>query len=216
MRLLPVFPKNSLVVFLIPLFLFCSFPAYAHKVIMELYVSDNIIEGEIGFSDGSMAKNEIVEVFDANGTKLGETKTDDQGAFSFTATVKTDHLFKSNLGAGHIAEAQLSADEISLPDQSSSSGLKSAPTNTVQPVEEKNVKSTSTFQGTSAALPEKELQALIAEAVRKEVRPLQKELASYREKNDVQSILGGIGYILGLFGISFYLAARHRVLKEKI
>ena len=51
----------------------------------------------------------------------------------------------------------------------------------------------------------------IAEAVRNEVRPLRREIAAYKEKNDLQTILGGIGYIAGLFGVGFYVAARRRL-----
>ena len=51
----------------------------------------------------------------------------------------------------------------------------------------------------------------IAQAVRDEMRPLRREIAAYREHNDFQTILGGIGYIVGLFGLGFYLAARRRL-----
>ena len=51
----------------------------------------------------------------------------------------------------------------------------------------------------------------IAEAVRDELRPLRREIAAYREKNDLQTILGGIGYIVGIFGLGFYVAARRRL-----
>ena len=40
---------------------------------------------------------------------------------------------------------------------------------------------------------------------------LEAEIAAYREHNDFQTILGGIGYIVGLFGLGFYLAARRRL-----
>jgi nickel transport protein len=51
----------------------------------------------------------------------------------------------------------------------------------------------------------------IAEAVRNEVRPLRREIAAYREHNDFQTILGGLGYIFGLFGLGFYIAARRKL-----
>ena len=52
---------------------------------------------------------------------------------------------------------------------------------------------------------------VIAEAVRDEIRPLRREIAAYKEKNDLQTILGGLGYILGLFGLGFYIAARRKM-----
>ena len=63
---------------------------------------------------------------------------------------------------------------------------------------------------TVAALTDAERQT-IAQAVRDEMRPLRREIAAYREHNDFQTILGGIGYIVGLFGLGFYLAARRRL-----
>lgn len=39
-----------------------SVPAWAHKVVAGAYASGDHIEGEIGFSDGSMARNAVVEV----------------------------------------------------------------------------------------------------------------------------------------------------------
>ena len=53
--------------------------------------------------------------------------------------------------------------------------------------------------------------AEIARIVRDEMRPLRREIAAYREKNDLQTILGGMGYILGLFGLGFYIAARRQL-----
>jgi nickel transport protein len=44
--------------------------------------------------------------------------------------------------------------------------------------------------------------------VRDEVRPLRREITAYKEKNDLQTVLGGIGYIVGLFGLAFFLMAR--------
>ena len=52
----------------------------------------------------------------------------------------------------------------------------------------------------------------LARIVRDEMRPLRQEIAAYKEKNDLQTILGGIGYIAGLFGLGFYLAARRRLM----
>jgi nickel transport protein len=51
----------------------------------------------------------------------------------------------------------------------------------------------------------------VSEAVKQEVRPLRREIAAYQETHDIQSILGGLGYILGLVGVVFYLMARRRL-----
>ena len=51
----------------------------------------------------------------------------------------------------------------------------------------------------------------LAAVVRAEMRPIRREIAALKETRDMQSILGGIGYIIGLFGVGFYLAARRKL-----
>jgi nickel transport protein len=46
------------------------------------------------------------------------------------------------------------------------------------------------------------------------MKPLRREIMAMKEKNGVRDILGGIGFIAGLFGLGFYLAAR-RSLKAR-
>lgn len=187
--------------------LLAAAPAQAHKVIASVFRSGSNVEGEVGFSNGDMAANQLVEVFDGSGIKIGETRTDADGFFTFTPTQPVTHVFRANLGAGHVAEVTMDASDIAailgkavlsdpVPEQSSpteeSEGTSSVPTVVV------------------AALTAAEKDA-IAEAVRDEVRPLRREIAAYKEHNDLQSILGGIGYIVGLFGLGFYLAARRKM-----
>ena len=166
-------------------------PALAHKVILSAFTAGDTIEGEVGFSNGDMATNTLVEVFDPDGTKLGETVTDHDGFFVYRPAQAVPHVFKVDLGAGHVAEVTVGVDE--LPAGVAAPGA--IPSGGVAPP--------------VAALPP-DLQAMIAEAVRNEVRPLRREIAAYKERHDLQTVLGGIGYILGLFGLAFFLVARRR------
>lgn len=197
-----------------------SLPASAHKIIAEVYVSGDVIEGEIGFSDGSFAADVPVEIFDGEGNKLGEAKTNSEGVFEYKVQQKSDHVFRANLGAGHIAEARVGADEITLDTANTSDPASTAPAADSGTPDNQDI--TAAAQTNTSAAPaairesvsSEQIARLVAEAVRKEVRPLQKELAAYREKNDFQSILGGIGYICGLFGIAYYIAGRQKNLKK--
>lgn len=193
-----------LVMMLIPL------PVLAHKVIAGVFASGSSIEGEIGFSSGDMASNTEVVVTGPDGTELGKTITDADGFFVFTPTVAVDHTFFADLGAGHVASVtMLQADVakiigVAAPVAPVAPVASSAPNAAAPP----NAASTTTL--TVAALTQEERQA-IAAAVRAEIRPLRREIAAYRERNDFQTILGGIGYIAGLFGLGFYLAARRKL-----
>lgn len=168
--------------------------AQAHKVISSAWTDGNTLEGEVGFSNGDMAaEGTLVEVFDPDGNKLGESKVDGDGLFRFTPTKPVAHTFRTNLGAGHVAELVVSVNELpeSLAQDETQPKTETVPEASLKPINT-------------------DIQKLVAKAVRREVQPLRKEIASYKEKNDLQSILGGIGYILGLTGVVFYIAARRK------
>jgi nickel transport protein len=171
-------------------------PAQAHKIIASVFPSGADVEGEIGFSNGDMATDTLVEVFDPQGNKLDEVTTDSDGFFVYTPSGKVDLVFRADLGAGHIAEARFAIADL---------------TSVANGVEANATTQTATAIAQSSeperAIP-KAQEELIAGIVRGELRPLRREISAYKEKNDLQSILGGIGYVFGFFGIAYYLAAR--------
>jgi len=180
-----------------------AFPisAMAHNVISSVFPAGTNIEGEIGFSNGEMAIDQLVEVFDQDGNKLGEAVTDQDGFFLYTPTAPVTHVFRANLGAGHVAEMTMPDDEVAAimgvaaPEPAATAETPSEP---------------AAGAVTVAALTDEE-RAAIAEIVRTEMRPLRQEITAYKNHNNFQTILGGIGYIVGLFGLGFYLAARRKL-----
>jgi nickel transport protein len=176
-------------------------PALAHKVIAGVFPAGEAIEGELGFSNGDMAVGQEVIVYGPDGAELGRTVTDADGFFLFTPTRPVAHTFKADLGAGHVADVTMPADEVAdilgVEAEASDTPVLAAPAERGATI-------------TVASLSDEE-RAAIAKIVRDETRPLRREIAAYREHNDLQSILGGIGYIIGLFGIGFYVAARKKM-----
>lgn len=202
-----------------------AMPVFAHKVIASAYAEGNAVEGEIGFSNGDMAKNVVVEVLDDDGNKLGETKTDEEGIFRFTPTRFIPLTFRADLGQGHVAVYRMAENE--LPQIEDAAKPSATQASMVKPVGDTNpaadtsgnqvIANGAMVQIINAAV-KTELAALKSElrkAVRLETKPLRKEIAAYKEKNDLQTILGGIGYIIGLFGIGFYVVARREAQKMK-
>lgn len=179
------------------LVLFAPASSWAHKVVASAWADGAEIEGEIGFSNGDMApEGTVVKVFGPDDVKVGETATDAEGLFRFAPAGPFAHTFRANLGAGHAVEFTLAAED--LP-----SGMTAVNPGTVSAVPPAAVSG-------SGASTDPALAALVAEAVRREVKPLRKELTAYKEKNDLQTILGGIGYIFGIFGLWFFIAAKRR------
>lgn len=185
---------------LIAMLCMAPLPALAHKVIASVFPSGDAIEGEIGFSSGDMAVDQTITVIGPDGAVLGETMTDSDGFFLFTPTDPVAHTFRADLGAGHVAEVTMPAQEVAA--ILGKVVAPASPAETPAPAVAGAV--------TVAALTDDE-RAAIARAVRDEIRPLRREIAAYREHNDFQSILGGIGYIVGLFGLGFYIAARRKM-----
>lgn len=176
-------------------------PALAHKVIAGVFPAGDAIEGELGFSNGDMAVAQEVIVFGPGGAEIGRTITDGDGFFLFTPQQPVAHTFRADMGAGHVAEVTMPAKDVAK--------IMGVAAELVEAVANDTATGNSATI-TVASLSDKERLA-IAEAVRDEIRPLRREIAAYREKNDLQSILGGIGYIMGLFGLGFYIAARRKM-----
>ncbi|MBM7066350.1 carboxypeptidase-like regulatory domain-containing protein [Actibacterium sp. 188UL27-1] len=169
--------------------------AMAHGVIADIFASGGQIEGEIAFSSGHVAAGATVIVTDPQGTALGETITNDDGFFSFVPVQPVAHHFRADLGSGHVAVMVMAEAEIRAL-MMGQSPRPATPSDEVRP---------------EASATTTEDQQALATLIRQETRLLKREIAALRERQTFQSILGGIGYIAGLFGLGFYLAARHRL-----
>ncbi|MHA2936957.1 hypothetical protein ACXJY6_01555 [Vibrio sp. RC27] len=164
--------------------------ASAHNVVGGVYADGFTIEGEVGFSNGSMASaGSVVKVSTQSGVALGEVLTDDEGFFTFQATQSITHVFEVNLGAGHQLTMQLPAEE--LPD---STALTIPMSESEQA--QLGIDSATVSLATNSSINHLQLQKAIA----KQIKPLRKEIQSLKEKSGLRDILGGIGYIFGLLG----------------
>lgn len=180
-----------------------SLPVSAHNVVAGAYVEGMMIEGEIGLSNGETAlPGVLVEVFDEAGAKLGETQIEEDGLFSFVASSAQQHIIKANLGAGHVANIVIEADEFSATSSVAKNASKADGSAVMREVGSAN--NTALAAGVSVA----ELESIVRKAVSQQVKPLQKELRAYKEKVMLRDIAGGIGFIFGLFGVAAWIASR--------
>jgi len=183
-------------------------PAAAHKASVFAAVQGKVIAGEAYFRDGSPLRSAQVTVFDPAGAKLGETKTDAQGRFSFEPRCRCDHRVVVDGGEGHAAQYTVRAEE--LPSGLPKGGA-SSPTNVAQTPSA--VQNSPAQPG--AAVPQDsagrdadlrgELEASQSQRVQ-----LRGDLAARDDTKRWRDVLGGIGYILGLMGLAFYFLGVRR------
>lgn len=183
--------------------LFSCHSALAHKIRVFAYESGGQIIAEAAFSSGRPAKNSNVVVETDKGIPLLSGTTDDNGIFRFAIPEKAkEESMELNIivdvGEGHRGRWLLEpADYLIDPPLSDKKGA--ADSSSPQKYGMQSVLTNTTPDSCE------QLGSLIEQIVAKELAPIKRTLAENKEKKiDLQSILGGLGYIFGLAGIAFY------------
>jgi nickel transport protein len=97
---------------------------------------------------------------------------------------------------GHRAEYSISADELR-----GAAGL----------IKEEPEESVSVISPETSSVDLKEIQSLIEDALDEKLKPIMREIKkSQEDKISPTEIIGGIGYIIGFFGILAYFLSRKR------
>jgi nickel transport protein len=176
--------------------------AMAHKVTVFAWVEGNTVHTESKFSGGRVAKDSRIEVYDTEGQKLLEGRTDDQGRFTFQAPRQEALRIVLIAGTGHRNEWRVAAEEFtdapSAPPASVTTGAMPQPASTGQ-----------AESGTLTVSPV-ELQALIEQALDRKLAPIMHRLVALDKGPSLSDIIGGIGYIIGLVGLGAYIHSRRK------
>lgn len=190
-------------------------PCYAHKVKMFASAENNVITGYVYYTTGGKPKKATVLVEDQRGDRLGEVMTNENGEFTFRAEIRQDHRFILELADGHYATFTLTADELpeSLPAAETE---QVAPPKGRQHAEQEGERISSINEkllpqnNSALQISLEELEKIIDKTVNKQIRPLREQLEKYEEKIRLHDILGGIGYIIGLMGLGYFLSTRKK------
>ncbi|RJQ53369.1 MAG: hypothetical protein C4530_18130 [Desulfobacteraceae bacterium] len=184
--------------------LFWAAPLRAHNATIFAWVEGETVHTESKFSGGRKARNAAVEVYDSEGTKLLEGKTDENGEFSFRIPRKTELKLVLIAGMGHQAEWTVPLDEIS-PGASAAGSSGTGPDS--RPAKEKDRSGPMVQSGPSV----QEIRSAVEEAVDQKLAPVIRLLIESRKQGpSFSEIVGGIGYIVGLVGLAAYLHCRKK------
>ena len=197
-------------------------PVWAHKVNLFAYVEKGTVYTESYFPDGRAVEKGKIEVFDSRNQKLLEGTTDNKGLFFFPIPKQDDLTLVLNATMGHKNSYVLKKEELgALPseekkeeakkgqaDSNSEAGKIGNPGSTLS--QESEVRA-------SPSLPCGEYQQLTRlideenKRLSEEMRQLKHEIAVLRQevsRPGMSQIFAGIGYILGLAGVGFYVHTR--------
>lgn len=181
-------------------------PAHAHKLKVFATAVGGRIEGTVYFVGGGPARGARILVESADGTLIEALNADDSGAFAFTASMRADHIIKTDSADGHAARTIIPASVLpaTLPLPASEPGM-TAPE--VPEARSPAPSQPAPSQG-GAPLDTAALQTAVAQVVAQQIRPLQEQLNAFEDQVRLRDVVGGLGYILGLFGLFAWLRAR--------
>ena len=182
--------------FLSFLVLIMDSPVFAHKVTIFAYVEGNMVYTESYFSDGTKVEGGTVEVYDSQGNKLLEGKTNKDGEFNFKPPKKDDLKIFLLASMGHRNSYTISADE--LPENIGEEKL-----------QKPELKESATQELAKVNLDQ--IKSIIDSSLDEKLKPIMRELAkSQQKKVSFTEVIGGIGYIFGIMGIILYFAGKKK------
>ncbi len=191
-------------------------PASAHKMFVFAAVRGEVIEGEVYYHGGDSAGNVKVTVFDPSGKQLGETTTDQEGKFTFPPRLRCDHKLIADAGLGHEAEYTVEAGELpealgQLPAKPPAGSRRESPDEAEPaPSAEPDPHTHSHSHPHDPVASGGEDLAAQTEALARQIAALRQDLDKWKAQLRLQDILGGIGYILGILGLLFFLGGRRK------
>ncbi|WP_299794733.1 hypothetical protein [uncultured Shewanella sp.] len=177
------------------LLFFClSSTVQAHRTKVFAWVEGTAVVGEVYFGGGESANGSKVEL--VKGKQLVATAyADESGVFRFEEITGADYRIKADAGQGHVATFDISADEFSR--------INGSP-------DEPSATQALAFKSSEPYKASRNCEVIIEAALVKAIQPLRNQLDRYEENIRWHDILGGIGYIMGLFGLWSLMRARRR------
>lgn len=164
----------------------------AHLLKVFAWSEGSAVAGNAYFSGGIPAKGARIQLKDASGNVLVTGHPNAKGDFHLEVppnTVAVQVIADTN--DGHIAHWS----------------LKTA----AKATKPKSKAMTTKAQTSTANIDQQQLKQLVAEAVAEQIGPLRMELDKDASAFRLSDILGGIGYIFGVFGILIWLKSRKTV-----
>ncbi|MDH4211495.1 MAG: hypothetical protein OEV79_08605 [candidate division WOR-3 bacterium] len=169
----------------------------AHRVNIFTQVEHDSVIGQCYYNDGAPVRQQKVEIFRLSGERLMELKTDSAGYFRFAPPIREDLKIVLYAGMGHQSETILAAADLPEIKKPRTEKPKNPQKVTVTNTEEPRV-------------DEERLRKIIEDAVEEKFNALRELIVKQQRSTSLITIIGGIGYIFGIFGLLLFLRNRKR------
>ena len=193
---------RALSLFMLSAVLLMASPVHAHRVNIFAWVQGETVHGECAYPSGKPVAKGLVQVSDAALEEVLLTlSTDEQGLFSFPIPDEAlakgmDLLLTLDAGVGHQSQWTIAAAEYGATTSVPGPDQAITPASTPSP-----------------ATPD--LEALDA-LLEKKLAPIRKSLAQMAEdKVSISDIVGGLGWLIGLFGLLAWFKSRPVRMKDR-
>lgn len=159
-------------------------PAAAHRLKVFAASVGASIEGRAYFVGGGAAAGVAVRLRDAAGNVLAEGRTGGDGRFALATTATADLEVVADAMDGHVARFAIPASRL----PAAAARPNAAP------------------EGLQASAAVDEIEAAVA----RQVAPLAERLDEMESAIRLRDVVGGLGYVAGIFGLLALLKARRR------
>ena len=175
---------------------------WAHKVNVFAWVEGDTVFVEGYFPGGKKSQDSLVEVFNPAGTKLLEGRTNKKGEFSFKIPERTNLTIVLTASMGHKNDFIIPASDFA--------GVESTPLSPAPSFAESK-KDSSAHPADLSQLDE-----MIDRALDRKLAPVIKLIRDTRKEGPtISEIVGGIGYIFGIFGVFMYFKSRNKKRRQE-
>jgi len=199
-------------------------PALAHKMYVFAEADGSTIRGEAYFRGGTPARDLPVVALNPAGEEIGSATTDADGKFVLEAKTRCEHRIVVKTPDGHGAEYTVTAELLpaELPEPGEAPTSQEPPETTSDPPEDdaaaaKRPDSQPESDSEELASLRRELASLRREVeqLRKRETDCQRQIRKSQDQTRLRDILGGVGWILGLGGIGFYVLGLRKKKRER-
>ena len=166
--------------------------AEAHRLKLFATLEDGTISGYAFFVGSGRAQDADLRISDATGKEVAALRTDAKGFYRWKAPSAQTYRLIANTGDGHVADATIEAQRFA--------GLSA---DTIETAEEED----KTIAGSISAA---QIERIVDAAVARQMRPLIEAYEAAEGRTRFNDIMGGIGMIIGLAGLSLWAQARRR------